>query len=176
MCGVFDGHAGRNAASFAAQHLHDAVAPALARAYRSDTQPALDSKAARRAIVEGFASTDTALLAAAAKNGAPVSWCCTYYEPSLITSSRPCIRVGWVDGATAVVAWVLHNTVLVANVGDAKAVLARTPPGGTAPPKAVVLTKEHKAMHEMDRIVKAKGRVVNGRLDGAHVGRMDACE
>lgn len=74
---------------------------------------------------------------------------------------------GWSDGATAVVAWVLDNSVVVANVGDAKAVLARTPPGAPAPPKAVVLTKEHKAMHEVDRIVKAKGRVVNGRLDGA---------
>lgn len=40
---------------------------------------------------------------------------------------KKCAAEGWIDGATAVAAWVVGNTVLVANVGDARAVLARRP-------------------------------------------------
>jgi serine/threonine protein phosphatase PrpC len=36
-----------------------------------------------------------------------------------------CTANNWVDGACAVTVWIVQNTVLVANVGDAKAVLAR---------------------------------------------------
>lgn len=71
MCGVFDGHAGRNAAAFASERLPEAVAPALVRAHCPEAQPAIDGKAARRAIVDGFAATDTALLEAATKHGVP---------------------------------------------------------------------------------------------------------
>ena len=40
---------------------------------------------------------------------------------------KKCAAEGWIDGATAVAAWAVGNTVLVANVGDARAVLARRP-------------------------------------------------
>lgn len=75
MCGVFDGHGGRNAATFASEHLPEAVNPALARAHRPDAP--LDGKAARRAIVEGFAATDAALLEAAGKQGTYLKWVLT---------------------------------------------------------------------------------------------------
>ncbi|GLC68531.1 hypothetical protein PLESTF_000702200 [Pleodorina starrii] len=83
------------------------------------------------------------------------------------------------DGACAVTVWVLQELVLVANVGDAKCVLARLPEksaggaaaaapaaAGESKPKAIVLTKEHTALLERQRIEKAGGTVVNGRLAG----------
>lgn len=116
-------------------------------------------------------------------------------------------HAGWTDGATAVVAWVLGETVIVANCGDARAVLARAGPASSRPavgsagtcvmeaaataakseangqrqqqhvqgsdqsraPKAITLTKEHKAIfrQERERIQRAGGVVSNGRLDGA---------
>lgn len=45
-----------------------------------------------------------------------------------------CAAEGWPDGCTAVAVWVLGDTALVANVGDARCVLARRPappPGGS---------------------------------------------
>lgn len=81
------------------------------------------------------------------------------------------------DGATAVCVWVLGQTVFVANIGDAKAVVARssTTNGSESesnelnPLKAIVLTREHKAIYpqERARIQKAGGSVsANGRLQG----------
>ncbi|KAK3011633.1 hypothetical protein RJ639_011696 [Escallonia herrerae] len=71
----------------------------------------------------------------------------------------------------------LHSPVFVANIGDAKAVLARSlsaddlknNPSGVSPLKAIVLTREHKAIYpqERERIQKAGGSVSsNGRLQG----------
>ncbi|PNW78595.1 hypothetical protein CHLRE_09g390600v5 [Chlamydomonas reinhardtii] len=87
---------------------------------------------------------------------------------------KECAAKGWQDGACAVAVWVLQELVLVANVGDAKCILARLPeqPASSAAdaqapkPKAIVLTKEHTALIERQRIEKAGGTVVNGRLAG----------
>jgi len=100
------------------------------------------------------------------------------------------------DGAAAVVVWLIGDLCVVANVGDAKAVLARAPPPdnnnntkaaaappppsqpsqpqqqqqeGGAPLRALTLTKEHLAIHaaERARIVAAGGFVSKeGRLNG----------
>ncbi|KAH7316075.1 hypothetical protein KP509_21G077400 [Ceratopteris richardii] len=101
---------------------------------------------------------------------------------------RESLSGGWQDGATAVCVWILGNTVFIANVGDAKAVLARavnasdkgeeksqneegvseTPAEGL-PLKGVTVTREHKAIFpsERARIEKAGGFVgENGRLLG----------
>lgn len=67
--------------------------------------------------------------------------------------------------------------VFVANIGDAKAVVARSSTSdglhnrtdGATPMKAIVLTREHKAIYpqERARIQKAGGTVSsNGRLQG----------
>ncbi|KAK4479304.1 hypothetical protein RD792_014815 [Penstemon davidsonii] len=86
------------------------------------------------------------------------------------------IAGGWQDGATAVCVWVLGQKVFVANIGDAKAVVARSSAPTDSqieldknPLKAIVLTKEHKAIYpqERARIQKAGGSVSsNGRLQG----------
>ncbi|KAF7065171.1 hypothetical protein CFC21_071321 [Triticum aestivum] len=112
----------------------------------------MNVKVAKKAIIEGFRKADESLLQESAKGN-------------------------WQDGATAVCVWVLGQTVLVANAGDAKAVLARSTStdgeGAVAdtksPLKAIVLTREHKAIfpQERSRIQKAGGSVgPNGRLQG----------
>lgn len=112
----------------------------------------LDVKTAKKAILNGFKKTDEALLQESAAGG-------------------------WQDGATAVCVWVLGQTVFVANIGDAKAVVARSSAvdssqsgsDGSNPLKAIVLTREHKAIYpqERARIQKAGGSVSsNGRLQG----------
>ncbi|KAK3007795.1 hypothetical protein RJ639_013679 [Escallonia herrerae] len=150
---IYDGHGGRLAAEYGQKHLHENVLSA------GLPRELLDVKAAKKAILDG----------------------------------------GWLDGATAVCVWVLGQTlsgaqtwgpahswvvstgtvtkVFVANIGDAKAVLARSPsaddlknnPSGESPLKAIVLTREHKAIYpqERARIQKAGGSVSsNGRLQG----------
>ncbi|KAL5544895.1 hypothetical protein UlMin_008679 [Ulmus minor] len=143
---IYDGHGGRLAADYAQKHLHANVLTA------GLPRELLDIKVAKRAILDGFRKTDESLLRESASGG-------------------------WQDGATAVCVWILDKTVFVANVGDAKAVVARSATsddlqngsGGASPLKAIVLTREHKAIfpQERARIQKAGGIVsANGRLQG----------
>ncbi|XP_011097001.1 probable protein phosphatase 2C 8 isoform X1 [Sesamum indicum] len=143
---IYDGHGGRSAAEYAQKHLHvNVLSAGLPREL-------MDVKMAKKAILNGFLKTDEALLQESAAGG-------------------------WQDGATAVCVWVLGQTVFVANIGDAKAVVARSSatdgsqsgPERSNPLKAIVLTREHKAIYpqERARIQKAGGSVgSNGRLQG----------
>ncbi|KAK6127687.1 hypothetical protein DH2020_038561 [Rehmannia glutinosa] len=125
---IYDGHGGRLAAEYAQKHLHKHVLSA------GLPRELLDVKCAKKAIVNGFRKTDEALLQESAAGG-------------------------WQDGATAVCMWVLGQTVFVANIGDAKAVVARSAAadgsqGGSdssKPLKAIVLTREHKAIYPQER-------------------------
>ncbi|XP_021802768.1 probable protein phosphatase 2C 8 isoform X1 [Prunus avium] len=143
---IYDGHGGRLAAEYAQKHLHTNVLSA------GLPRELLDVKAAKKAILDGFRKTDESLLQESAAGG-------------------------WQDGATAVCVWILGKTVFVANIGDAKAVVARSSPAEglkngsdeACHLKAIVLTREHKAIYaqERARIQKAGGNVSsNGRLQG----------
>eukprot|EP00877_Chromochloris_zofingiensis_P010412 jgi/Chrzof1/5624/Cz16g09110.t1 len=82
-----------------------------------------------------------------------------------------CTAHNWQDGAAAVAVWVVAETVLVANVGDAKCVLARRSDKGDSKGqlRAVTLTKDHLAIYpaERARIEKSGGHVSkDGRLNG----------
>ncbi|XVF50624.1 hypothetical protein PTKIN_Ptkin04bG0116600 [Pterospermum kingtungense] len=137
---IYDGHGGRLAAEYAQKHLHANVLSA------GLPRELLDVKAAKRAILDGFRTTDEALLQESSSGG-------------------------WQDGATAVCVWVIEKKVFVANIGDAKAVVARSADGSdkASPLKAIVLTREHKAIYpqERARIQKVGGTVsTNGRLLG----------
>lgn len=119
----------------------------------------LNVKAAKKAIVDGFKRTDESLLCESTAGG-------------------------WQDGATAVCVWILGHMVFVANIGDAKAVLARASThvmkegfpkssdedkNSTQTLKGVTVTREHKAIFPLERarIEKAGGFVGdNGRLLG----------
>ncbi|XP_048329487.2 probable protein phosphatase 2C 8 isoform X1 [Ziziphus jujuba] len=143
---IYDGHGGRLAADYAQKHLHANVLSA------GLPRELLDKKVAKRAILDGFRKTDESLL-------------------------QESVAGGWQDGATAVCVWISGKTVFVANVGDAKAVVGRSSTSdvvqkdsdGVGPLKAIVLTREHKAIYpqERARIQKAGGTVSsNGRLQG----------
>ncbi|XP_047077951.1 probable protein phosphatase 2C 67 [Lolium rigidum] len=112
----------------------------------------MNVKVAKKAIIEGFHRTDDSLLQESTEGN-------------------------WQDGATAVCVWVLGQMVVVANAGDAKAVLARSTSTDDEVPvvdtrsllKAIVLTREHKAIfpQEWSRIQKPGGSVgPNGRMQG----------
>ncbi|KAH9802160.1 putative protein phosphatase 2C 8 [Citrus sinensis] len=107
---------------------------------------------AKKAILDGFRKTDESLL-------------------------QESVSGGWQDGATAVCIWILGRTVFVANIGDAKAVVARSSivDGSNnhldelSSLKAIVVTRVHKAIYpqERARIQKSGGTVSsNGRLQG----------
>ncbi|XP_077243990.1 protein phosphatase 2C family protein isoform X2 [Tasmannia lanceolata] len=139
---IYDGHGGRLAAEYARDHLHANVLSA------GLPRELMDVKAAKKAILEGFRRTDENLIQQSSSGG-------------------------WQDGATAVCVWILGQTVLVANIGDAKAVLARSSIADgfvtSCPLKAIVMTREHKAIYpqERARIQKAGGSIgSNGRLQG----------
>ncbi|XP_060205473.1 probable protein phosphatase 2C 8 isoform X2 [Lycium barbarum] len=125
---IYDGHGGRLAAEYAQKHLHANVLSA------GLPRELLDVKAAKKAILEGFKRTDESLLQESTKGG-------------------------WQDGAAAVCVWVLGSKVFIANIGDAKAILARSSPAdgsnnssdGSTPMKAIVLTREHKAIYPQER-------------------------
>ncbi|CAF2083881.1 unnamed protein product [Brassica napus] len=66
---------------------------------------------------------------------------------------------GWQDGATAVCVWIVDQKVFIANIGDAKTVFARSSTTNESgnhteactPLKAIVLTREHKAIYPQER-------------------------
>ncbi|TXG51403.1 hypothetical protein EZV62_023927 [Acer yangbiense] len=125
---IYDGHGGRLAAEYAQKKLHaNVVSAGLPREL-------LDVKAAKKAILDGFRKTDESLLQESASGG-------------------------WQDGATAVCVWVLGRTVFVANIGDTKAVVARSSVAdgsrnnleGSNSLKAIVVTREHKAIYPQER-------------------------
>ncbi|KAK4350069.1 hypothetical protein RND71_029382 [Anisodus tanguticus] len=157
---IYDGHGGRLAAEYAQKHLHANVLSAGLPLYVASSgyflfcfcslyyeiivvlsmNLQLDVKAAKKAILEGFRRTDESLLQESNKGG-------------------------WQDGAAAVCVWVLGSKVFVANIGDAKAILARSSPtdgsnnsaDGSTPIKAIVLTREHKAIYPQERARIQKG-------------------
>ncbi|KAK7380067.1 hypothetical protein VNO78_32443 [Psophocarpus tetragonolobus] len=112
-----------------------------------------DAKVTRRSILNGFLKTDESLLHESAEGG-------------------------WQDGATAVCVWVLGQRVVVANIGDAKAVLARSTDGSRNFPdrvqalKAIVLTREHKPIFPLERArIQKSGGFVSP--DGRLLGRLE---
>ncbi|CAG7869243.1 unnamed protein product [Brassica rapa] len=151
---IYDGHGGRLAAEFAKKHLHlNVLSSGLPREL-------MDVKVAKKAILDGFRKTDELLL-----------------QESVSVLTFVYGSGGWQDGATAVCVWIVDQKVFIANIGDAKAVLARsssTNESGShteacTPLKAIVLTREHKAIYpqERSRIQKSGGVVSsNGRLQG----------
>ncbi|CAN6804233.1 unnamed protein product [Brassica oleracea] len=171
---IYDGHGGRLAAEFAKKHLHLNVLSSglprelvshqlLSRLFLDPNLRLLlqmDLKVAKKAILDGFRKTDELLL-----------------QESVSVLTFVYGSGGWQDGATAVCVWIVDQKVFIANIGDAKAVLARSSTTNESgshteacnPLKAIVLTREHKAIYpqERSRIQKSGGVVSsNGRIQG----------
>lgn len=142
---VFDGHGGDFASQWLSQRLHKAFVKAL---LANSKQTADLNERIKTALLEAHRETDKELLAAQAEERRD-------------------------DGACAVVVLCVSTTprtVWVANVGDCKAVLARTRSkiGEVTTLKAHRLTKEHSPLllEERKRIETAGGRVEDSRVNG----------
>ncbi|WZZ57927.1 hypothetical protein YC2023_058034 [Brassica napus] len=191
---IYDGHGGRLAAEFAKKHLHLNVLSSglprelvshqlLSRLFLDPNLRLLlqmDLKVAKKAILDGFRKTDELLLQESVSAFLSALGC--FANISSIESFFSVLTFvygsgGWQDGATAVCVWIVDQKVFIANIGDAKAVLARSSTTNESgshteacnPLKAIVLTREHKAIYpqERSRIQKSGGVVSsNGRIQG----------
>ncbi|KAJ6868486.1 protein phosphatase 2C 8 [Populus alba x Populus x berolinensis] len=153
---IYDGHGGRLAAEYAQKNLHkNVVSSGLPREL-------LDVKAAKKAILDGMNSLFMSSTA--------------YFLCNIVMQNLLDVKFE-VFGKLMSLSFKKVLQVFIANIGDAKAVLARSSiidgsqnhPDGASPLKAIVLTREHKAIYpqERARIQKAGGSVSsNGRLQG----------
>ncbi len=128
--GVFDGHGGKSVAQFAAQNLHSSVLQAGLAAEAARVAAA--AAAAAGGSGSGAANAQQQQVAGASSSGQPsVKACKGAVAEGFKELDRrvleQCAAASWPDGCTAVAVWVLGDTVLVANVGDARCVLARRP-------------------------------------------------
>eukprot|EP00850_Spirogloea_muscicola_P013260 SM000089S23816 [mRNA] locus=s89:131722:136118:- [translate_table: standard] len=222
---VFDGHGGRRAAEYARTHLHASVlAAGLLQGDRRVFATVVDHDrhchhritcstlylTPYSCIVGCWGGTEGqqggqeghSRRFQSYRRGAAGGELCRFFDGMLqyyVQSDSQetystCIS-NWQDGATVVCAWIIEKKAYVANVGDAKAVLARcssnpaavadggareAPQTGTqsaAPAAAVlsggklrglVVTREHKAIfpQERARIEKSGGHIESGRLQG----------
>jgi len=73
----------------------------------------------------------------------------------------------WKSGSTVVISILIKNLLYIANCGDSEAVLGKRNENGTH--EAILLSKKHKPtdQEEKDRIKKAGGHVVFGRVMGS---------
>ncbi|RWW11074.1 hypothetical protein GW17_00025339, partial [Ensete ventricosum] len=171
---VYDGHGGRLAAEYAQRHLHaNVLAAGLPREWISRQPKRLYLKTKIRNLVPyrhinqlryGTYQAVSSIQAHDTLRFRAILSVSVLYRTGFRRTDelllQESVKGNWQDGATAVCVWVLGETVLVANIGDAKAVLARLPgvEGSQtlsdergSPLKAIVVTREHKAIYPQER-------------------------
>ncbi|VDN04051.1 unnamed protein product [Thelazia callipaeda] len=139
---IFDGHAGRRAADFAAEHLPPLIKKKLL--YCSDVD-ALE-RGIKKCFVDSYKQVD---------------------ERFLIEARRT--RPSWKDGTTATTILLVNSVIYCANIGDSKAVVCRNKSENNEVKNiALQLTVDHSPLHfeERMRIQKAGGKVKDGRIMG----------
>ncbi|VDN58552.1 unnamed protein product [Dracunculus medinensis] len=136
---IFDGHAGRNAADYAAKYLPEKLRRKLSNCFDLVSI----EKSMKKIFIETYKQIDEQFLIEARK-----------------------IRPSWKDGTTATTIIIINDTVYCANIGDSKAVVCRSKSPGTFLP--LQLTVDHSPIHfeERMRIQKAGGNVKDGRVMG----------
>ncbi|EGD79329.1 hypothetical protein PTSG_09742 [Salpingoeca rosetta] len=137
---VYDGHAGKNASEYCAEHLHQHLATKLP----TDTSEKGFGGRMKRCLIDTYTTTDKEFLTTAAAQ-----------SPA------------WKDGCTAATAVILDQVIYAANVGDTRMVVGRLDDANDTI-KGVTLSKVHIATlyDERQRIQKAGGKVVDGRIQG----------
>lgn len=103
--GIFDGHGGKNAAEYCKSNLANTVAALI-------TDPK-ENESARKALVEGFKTTDDSFLVEAKKVNQNLHL--EFY----------CLQNDWKDGCTAGTILLLGDVMFVGWVGDSRIVLCR---------------------------------------------------
>jgi len=137
--GVFDGHGGSRASTFAKEHLYTHVV----KHFPADDVEKFDVELKKR-LTKAFKETDEAFIARASRE-TPV----------------------WRDGSTATCVLALNNVLYVPNIGDSKTVLVRSS-GTKEKPSILPLSKDHCPTEygERQRIQKQGGFVRDGRVQG----------
>uniref|UniRef100_F1L1J7 Integrin-linked kinase-associated serine/threonine phosphatase 2C n=2 Tax=Ascaris suum TaxID=6253 RepID=F1L1J7_ASCSU len=136
---IFDGHAGRRAAQFAAERL-----PSILKTKFSTCKTVGELESGlKKSFVDGYRQVDEQFLAQARR-----------------------VRPTWKDGTTATTIFLLNSTVYCANIGDSRAVVCRKKSSDTV--VALQLTVDHSPLQfdERMRIQKAGGTVRDGRIMG----------
>lgn len=104
--------------------------------------PAFEKRDIETAIKEGFANTDKQVLERAKDEN-------------------------WHSGTTVVLSMILDNKLYVANAGDSEAVLGKRNADGTLEPTLLSCKHKPSDTNEKERIKKAGGHVVFGRVMGS---------
>jgi serine/threonine protein phosphatase PrpC len=161
LFGVFDGHGGSAVARFCKDHFPDVLKSEPAFQSPDGTLEALRSTYMkldemlqdpvyynRLKRYAGDTSTSSEFPSISKTGGVRI----------VASPSHPAFNTG----CTAVVVYVHENTLYVANTGDSRAVLCRDG-------EAIDLTTDHKVTldTEVERISKAGGMVINGRVNGS---------
>ncbi|XP_028394339.1 integrin-linked kinase-associated serine/threonine phosphatase 2C-like isoform X2 [Dendronephthya gigantea] len=135
---IFDGHAGAEAAKFAAKNLHKNIVRKFPKG-----EVVNKDKEIKRCLIDAYRKTDEEFLQEATKH-------------------NPTLK----DGSTAVSILVVNDVLYVANLGDSKALLCRRNEDGKY--SIVSLTKDHSPTQyeERLRIQKSGGNVREGRVLG----------
>ncbi|XP_046850839.1 integrin-linked kinase-associated serine/threonine phosphatase 2C-like [Xenia sp. Carnegie-2017] len=135
---IFDGHAGAEAAKFAANNLHKNIVQKFPKG-----DVVNKDKEIKRCLIDAYRKTDEEFLQEASKQ-------------------NPVLK----DGSTAVSILVINDILYVANLGDSKALLCRSSEEGKH--SVLSLTKDHSPTQyeERLRIQKAGGNVRDGRVLG----------
>jgi serine/threonine protein phosphatase PrpC len=143
--GVFDGHGGREVSIFASKHFCDEL--------RQNSN--FRTGKYEQALIDTFLRIDELLKTPEAL----LELYCTVKDLTSCSRIDPNFKVA--AGCTAVVALITEATVIIANAGDSRCVLARR---GTA----LALTTDHKpeVAEEHSRIKRAGGYVEMGRVNG----------
>lgn len=143
LFGVFDGHGGKEVAKFVERHYTEELLKV----------PSFKSGDYGKALTESFLRIDELLLTPEGKK-----------ELTAIKSGDEDSKGDYQDsfaGCTACVALIVKNELYVANAGDSRCIILS---GGNA--KA--LSEDHKPdlEHERERIQKAGGYIIDGRING----------
>jgi len=135
---LFDGHGGKQVASFIKTYLAMELANAFAR--DEPKEGPLTDKRLKKCTEQAFARLD-----------------------QKIAHELP----GCYDGCTAVVVLANEETLICANLGDSMAYLCRQPEDGDMQPIPLQM-RQHKCwmMKEKERILRSGGAVENGRING----------
>mmetsp|Transcript_20267 Transcript_20267/g.37849 ORF Transcript_20267/g.37849 Transcript_20267/m.37849 type:complete len:305 (+) Transcript_20267:3640-4554(+) len=143
--GVFDGHGGKEVSTFTERHFCEEL----------KKNSNFRTGKYEQALIDTFLRMDELLRTPEALT----ELYCIFKEINSCPRPDPYYRLG--SGCTAVVTLITENSIVIANAGDSRAVLARA---GTA----VALTVDHKPElpEEQLRIKKAGGYVEVGRVNG----------
>jgi len=122
FAGVFDGHGGSKAAAFASKKIAELFknSAKTKRALR-DSVDGVNAKALATALSDTYAQIEREFLEMAREHSSPGS----IGNFGVGLGGPGGIREGWIDGTTACCVVVVGTDLIVANVGDSRAVLGR---------------------------------------------------